>query len=47
MSLVGKDKASKPDRQPLGQTESEVRDLVRKIGATAFEAAPGERKKIA
>jgi hypothetical protein len=37
--------ASKPDRQLLGQTEYEVRDLVHKIGATAFETALDERKK--
>lgn len=37
--------ASKPDRQLLGQTEFEVRDLVHKIGAKAFETALHERKK--
>jgi hypothetical protein len=37
--------ASKPDRQLLGQTEFEVRDLVRRIGAKAFETALDERKK--
>jgi hypothetical protein len=37
--------ASKPDRQLLGQTEFEVRDLVHKIGARAFETALDERKK--
>jgi hypothetical protein len=37
--------ASKPDRQLLGQTEFEVRDLVHRIGATAFETALHERKK--
>jgi hypothetical protein len=37
--------ASKPDRQLLGQTEFEVRDLVHKIGATALETALDERKK--
>jgi hypothetical protein len=37
--------ASKPDRQLLGQTEFEVRDLVHKIGARAFETALEERKK--
>ena len=37
--------ASKPDRQLLGQTEYEVRDLVHKIGTTAFETALDERKK--
>ena len=37
--------ASKPDRQLLGRTEFEVRDIVHKIGAKAIEAALGERKK--
>ena len=37
--------ASKPDRQLLGHTEFEVRDLVHKIGAKAFETALDERKK--
>jgi hypothetical protein len=37
--------ASKPDRQLLGQTEFEVRDLVHKIGAKSLEAALDERKK--
>jgi hypothetical protein len=37
--------ASKPDRQLLGQTEFEVRDLVHRIGAKAFETALHERKK--
>ena len=37
--------ASKPDRELLGQTEFEVRDRVHEIGAKAFEAALGERKK--
>jgi hypothetical protein len=37
--------ASKPDRQLLGETEFEVRDLVHKIGAKAFETALDERKK--
>ena len=37
--------ASKPDRQLLGQTEFEVRDLVHKIGAKALETALDERKK--
>lgn len=37
--------ASKPDRQLLGQTEFEVRDLVHTIGARAFETALEERKK--
>ncbi len=37
--------ASKPDRQLLGQTEFEVRDLVHKIGAKALQTALEERKK--
>jgi hypothetical protein len=37
--------ASKPDRQLLGKTEFEVRDLVHRIGAKAFETALEERKK--
>jgi len=37
--------ASKPDRQLLGPTEFEVRDLVHKIGAKAFETALEERKR--
>jgi hypothetical protein len=37
--------ASKPDRQLLGPTEFEVRDLVHRIGAKAFETALDERKK--
>lgn len=37
--------ASKPDRQLLGQTEYDVRDMVHKIGAKAFETALDERKK--
>lgn len=37
--------AFKPDRQLLGPTEFEVRDLVHKIGAKAFETALQERKK--
>ena len=37
--------ASKPDRQLLGQTEFEVRDLVHKVGAKAIETALEERKK--
>lgn len=37
--------ASKPDRQLLGHTEFEVRDLVHKIGAKAIETALDERKK--
>ena len=35
--------ASKPDRQLLGQTE--VKDLVHKIGAKAIETALDQRKK--
>jgi hypothetical protein len=37
--------ASKPDRQLLGQTEFEVRDLVHKVGAKAIETVLEERKK--
>lgn len=37
--------ASKPDRQLLGPTEFEVRDLCHKIGAKAVETALVERKK--
>jgi hypothetical protein len=37
--------ASKPDRQLLGPTEFEVRDLAHRIGAKAFETALHERKK--
>jgi hypothetical protein len=37
--------ASKPDRQLLGPTEFEVRDLVHRLGAKAFETALDERKK--
>jgi hypothetical protein len=37
--------ASKEDRQLLGKTEFEVRDLVHHIGTTAFETALQERKK--
>lgn len=37
--------ATKPDRQLLGQTEFEVRDLVHTIGAKALETALDERKK--
>jgi hypothetical protein len=37
--------ASKGDRQLLGRTEFEVRDLVHKIGAKALETALEERKK--
>lgn len=36
---------SKPDRDLLGQTEFQVRDLVHKIGAQAIETALNERKK--
>jgi hypothetical protein len=37
--------ASKEDRQLLGETEFEVRDLVHRIGAKALETALDERKK--
>jgi hypothetical protein len=37
--------ASKPDRQLLGKTEFEVRDLVHGIGAKAIETALEGRKK--
>jgi hypothetical protein len=37
--------ASKPDHQPLGKTEFEVRDRVHTIGAKAIETALNERKK--
>ncbi len=37
--------ASKPDRQLLGETEFEVRDLVHKIGAKAIETTLDQRKK--
>lgn len=37
--------ASEPDRQLLGPTEFEVRDLVHGIGAKAFETALDERRK--
>ncbi len=37
--------ASKPDRELLGQTEFEVRDLVHRIGAKALETALDERDK--
>lgn len=37
--------ASKPDRQLLGPTEFEIRDLCHKIGAKAIETALLERKK--
>jgi hypothetical protein len=37
--------ASKPDRQLLGQTEFEVRDIVHRIGAQAIATALDERKK--
>jgi hypothetical protein len=37
--------ASKPDRQLLGKTEFEVRDLVHKIGAKAIETTLEGRKK--
>ena len=37
--------ASKPDRQLLGPTEFEIRDLCHKIGAKAVETALLQRKK--
>ena len=37
--------ASKPDRQLLGPTEFEIRDLCHKIGAKAVETALLGRKK--
>jgi hypothetical protein len=37
--------ASKPDRQLLGRTEFQVRDLVHALGAKAIQAALDERKK--
>jgi hypothetical protein len=37
--------ASKPDRELLGQTEFQIRDLCHKIGARAIETALEERKK--
>jgi hypothetical protein len=37
--------AAKPDRQLLGRTEFQVRDLVHAIGAKAIQAALDERKK--
>lgn len=37
--------ASKPDRELLGQTEFQIRDLCHKIGATAIETALEQRKK--
>jgi hypothetical protein len=43
--LIAELLASKPDRQLLGQTEFEVRDLVHKIGAKSLETALDERKK--
>lgn len=36
---------SKPDRDLLGETEFQVRDLVHRIGAQAIETAVNERKK--
>jgi hypothetical protein len=35
----------RPDRQLLGETEFEVRDLVHEVGAKAIETAPDQRKK--
>ena len=37
--------ASKPYKQPLGQTEFEVRDLAHDLGAKALQAALDGRKK--
>ena len=37
--------ASKEDRELLGRTEFEVRDLVHALGAKAVQAALDERKK--
>jgi hypothetical protein len=37
--------ASKSDRQLLGETEYQVRDLVHRIGAKALQAALDGRKK--
>jgi hypothetical protein len=37
--------AAKPDRQLLGRTEFQVRDLVHALGAKAIQAALDERKK--
>ncbi len=37
--------ASKPDRQLLGQAESQVRDRVHRIGVRAIEATHDERQK--
>ena len=37
--------ASKPDRELLGPTEFQVRDLVHQVGAKALQAALAERKK--
>ncbi len=36
---------SKPDREVLGATEFEVRDLVHRLGAKAIQTALTERKK--
>jgi hypothetical protein len=37
--------ASKPDRQVLGQTEFQVRDIVHQIGARAIQAELEARQK--
>jgi hypothetical protein len=37
--------ASKPDRQQLGKTEFEVRDLFHRLATKALETALNERKK--
>jgi len=39
--------AAKPDDQPLGQTEFEVRDAAHRLGAGALQAALDGRKKRA
>lgn len=36
---------SKPDRDLLGETEFQVRDLVHRIGAEVIQTAVNERKK--
>jgi hypothetical protein len=36
---------SKPDRDLLGETEFQVRDIVHRIGAEAIQTALNERKK--
>ena len=39
--------ASKPDREVLGRTEFQVRDIVHKIGAKAIQAELDARQKKA